>query len=65
MKTLHYCIRCHSLRDGDKKFNSQEITSIYLCQQLNIVELDIKKIVCSDCRYRIGDEIADEMLKQC
>jgi len=64
MKTLHFCIRCHSLRDGEKRFNNHQITSIWLLREAGL-EFNIVKEVCSRCREGIGDEIADEMLKQC
>ncbi len=63
MKTLQHCIRCHSLRDGAKRFNSFEITSVYLCINLELIDLEIKKVVCFNCRQSIGDEIANKMLK--
>jgi hypothetical protein len=62
MKTLHFCIRCHSLRDGEKRFNNQQITSIWLLREAGL-EFNIVKEVCSRCREGIGDEIADKMLK--
>jgi len=64
MKKLHFCIRCHSLRDGDKKFNNQQITSIWMLREAGL-EFNIVKEVCPYCREGIGDEIADAMLKQC
>ena len=62
MKTLYYCIRCHSLRDGQKKFTASEIASIYLAKKLGI-EIKLKTEVCFKCRQGIGDEVANEMLK--
>lgn len=63
MKTLKYCIRCHSLRDGEKRFSNNEIASIYLCNQLLMMELDIQKDVCPNCREKIGDELANQLLE--
>ncbi len=63
MKTLCYCIRCHSLKQGMRRFTNDEDKAIRACVKLNLLELEIKEIVCGDCRYYIGDEIANEMLK--
>lgn len=63
MKALKYCIRCNSLRDGEKRFSNNEIASIYLCNQLLMMELDIQKDVCPDCREKIGDESANQLLE--
>lgn len=64
MKTLNFCIRCHSLRDGDRKFSPDQIISIWLMREAGM-EFEFKKDVCAYCRQGIGDEIADKMLKQC
>lgn len=63
MKTLQFCIRCHSLRDGDKKFNSHEVASIYICRKIGIAEIRIEDCVCHECRQGIGDAVADKMLE--
>jgi len=44
-------------------FTNDEDKAIRTCVKLNLLELEIKEIVCGDCRYYIGDEVANEMLK--
>jgi hypothetical protein len=61
MKTLNLCIRCHSLRDGEKRFNNHQITSIWLLREAGL-EFNIVKDVCCQCRKEIGDEVSDKML---
>lgn len=62
MKKLYYCIRCHSVRDGQQHFTASEIASIYLAIKLGI-QIKLETEVCFSCRQGIGDEVADTMLK--
>ena len=57
-----YCLFCHSLRDDNGKLNIIQITAIDLVSRTNNVKLTIVNEVCLQCRLRIGDRRAVEML---
>jgi len=62
MKTMYYCIRCFSMRNGAYRLTTRDINAITLAIKLKMVEVKIEKEVCYHCRCGIGDKVANEIL---
>jgi len=64
MKTLHYCVRCHTLRFGERTFSEREEAALFLSTRLGICEVKIVNELCHKCRQGIGDESARDLFKR-
>lgn len=64
MKTINVCIRCSIWRIGNKRLTVQEKEAIYLITSLDILNIEFKNEVCSECRKGIGDKIAETLLER-
>lgn len=63
MKTVYHCIRCQKETFNGIALSNSQVKIVKELTLINLVEIEYKNIVCTCCRYYIGDEIADQMLK--
>ncbi len=64
MKTLHYCVRCHTLRFEIMKFTEREEQAIFVVSKLGLCEVDVVKELCLKCRQGMDDESAKALFKR-
>ena len=63
MKKFYYCVRCLDISNEQRSLNLQEVSSLIIARELKCAEFEIENHVCKICRFAIGNEAAEELLK--
>jgi DNA-directed RNA polymerase subunit RPC12/RpoP len=66
MRTIKHCIRCRReflFDETNRELTAKESLDILEMSLLGLIEIEYDNIVCDECRYIIGDEVSDYLLK--